>query len=190
VKELLFATNNPHKVKELRSIASGEYSFKSLREVGIEIDIPETSPTLRENAIQKVTFIHRQTGMDGIAEDTGLEVDALNGAPGVFTARFAGRKATADQNIELLLKKLEGNPDRTARFRTYIALILYDELHLFEGVCEGSIATERSGKGGFGYDPVFIPEGYHQTFAELPTDIKNRISHRAKAVRKLIEFLN
>lgn len=186
---LVFATNNPHKLREVRHILEGPWHIRSLDDCEIRCEIPETGDTLEANAIQKATFIRDRYGLDCFAEDTGLEVAALVGAPGVSTARYAGPDADAASNMRKLLQALEGSTDRSARFRTVIALCLHGEVHLFEGIVDGSIAQEQVGDGGFGYDPVFIPEGYERTFAQLPTEVKKSISHRARAIARLTDFL-
>ena len=178
---LVFATNNPHKAREVEQILGENFSVKTLRDIGCLEEIEETEPTLEGNALLKARYVKEKYGYDCFSEDTGLEVESLGGAPGVHTARYAGEERNPDANIALLLKNLEKKTNRRARFRTVIALIFNGEETLLEGVCEGRIATGRSGTGGFGYDPVFIPEGYGRTFAELGEDVKNQISHRARA---------
>jgi XTP/dITP diphosphohydrolase len=185
---LLFATNNPHKLQEVQLILEG-WHIQSLAECHISCEIPETGQTLEANAIEKATFIRDHYHLDCFAEDTGLEVEALDGAPGVYTARYAGALADATSNMLKLLHALEGARNRKARFRTVLALCLEGEVHLFEGIVDGTIAMQASGKGGFGYDPIFIPDGYKKTFAELPPEVKKAISHRARAVAKLTAFL-
>ena len=182
---LVFATNNPHKAREIEQILGPGYAVKTLRDIGCFEDIEETEPTLEGNALLKARYVKEKYGYDCFSEDTGLEVAALGGAPGVHTARYAGESRDPEANIALLLQNLEGKPDRSAQFRTIIALFRGDEQILLEGICPGGIALQKSGTGGFGYDPVFVPEGYEQTFAELGDDIKNRISHRAKATEQL-----
>lgn len=186
---LVFATNNPHKAKEVEQILGGNYRVKTLRDIGCLDDIAETEATLEGNALLKARYVKENFGYDCFSEDTGLEVDALGGEPGVHTARYAGEQRNAADNMSLLLRNLAGKDNRNARFRTVIALIFNGEESIVEGICEGRIATEQHGAGGFGYDPVFIPDGYEQTFAELGDDIKNRISHRARATKKLMELL-
>jgi len=186
---LVFATNNPHKAQEVEQILGGAYQVKTLRDIGCLEDIEETEDTLEGNALLKARHVKQRYGYDCFSEDTGLEVDALGGQPGVHTARYAGPQRSAEDNIQLLLSNLEGKPDRRARFRTIIALITDGQEILLEGICPGSIATEKRGTGGFGYDPVFIPEGYDQSFAELGEEVKNRISHRALATEKLVREL-
>ncbi len=186
---LVFATNNPHKAREVEQILGREFQVKTLRDIGCFEEIEETEPTLEGNALLKARYVKERYGYDCFSEDTGLEVEALEGAPGVHTARYAGEEKNPEANIALLLKNLEGRESRRARFRTVIALAMNGRELLLEGVCEGSIATGKRGSGGFGYDPVFIPDGYNQTFAELGDDVKNRISHRAKATEKLVALL-
>lgn len=186
---LVFATNNPHKAREVEQILGGEFQVKTLRDIGCLEEIEETEPTLEGNALLKARCVKERYGYDCFSEDTGLEVEALGGAPGVHTARYAGEEKNPEANIALLLKNLEGRGNRRARFRTVIALAMNGREWLLEGVCEGHIATEKRGAGGFGYDPVFIPDGFEQTFAELGDDVKNRISHRAKATKKLVALL-
>lgn len=195
MKKLVIATNNTHKLEEIRAILGNQIELLSLKDIHCEVDIPEDSDTLEGNAIQKAQYIYDNYGLDCFADDTGLEVDALNGAPGVFTARFGvmngyGTSHDADANTACLLGQLKNADNRKCRFRTAIALILNGETHLFEGIANGEITTEKRGDGGFGYDPVFAPEGYDgKTFAELGVNVKNQVSHRARAVAKLCEFL-
>lgn len=188
--KLIFATNNQHKADEIRSVLKGPVELITLKEAGIDIDIPEPYETLEENARTKSTTIYEMTGTDCFSEDTGLEVDALGGEPGVKSARYADEGRSFDANIEKLLAKLEGIEDRRARFRTVISLLINGQETLFEGVCEGRIITEKRGNNGFGYDPVFIPEGADLSFAEMDMAGKNRYSHRKKATEKLVAFLN
>lgn len=187
---LIMATNNEHKLREIRQILGDEYTVKGLAEIGCTEDIPETADTLEGNALQKARYVHEHYGVDCFADDTGLEVEALGGEPGVHSARYAdnGPGHDSEANIDKLLTKLSGIENRKARFRTIVALILNGETHLFEGEVRGTILNERQGKGGFGYDPVFMPEGFEQSFAQLG-DEKNVISHRARAVAKLTAFL-
>ncbi len=186
---IVIATNNPHKIKEIHEILDGAFEVKGLKEIGCTEELPETTGTIPGNAIQKAQHVFDLYGVDCFAEDTGLEIDALNGAPGVDTAHYAGPERDPLANMDLVLRQLSGKEDRSARFRTVIALIQGGELHTFEGIAEGRIAITRSGQDGFGYDPIFIPNGYEQTFAELSSDIKNAISHRGKAMKKLKAFL-
>jgi XTP/dITP diphosphohydrolase len=189
-RKLVFVTNNAHKLEEISSILGGKMELLSLKDIQCTADIPETADTLEGNAIQKAEYIHRHYGLDCFADDTGLEVEALDGAPGVYSARYAGEGHDSEANMQKLLHNLEGKDNRKARFRTAICLIMDEEQHLFEGICRGEIIKEKRGGAGFGYDPIFVPEGYTETFAELGNDIKNTISHRAKAVQMLCEFLN
>lgn len=187
--ELLFASNNSHKVTEINNILGNSFVLKGLKDAGITEDIPETAPTLEGNAMQKARYVHEKTGRDVFADDTGLEVESLNGMPGVNSARFAGENKDSDANIDKLLLMLKGKENRKARFRTVIALIIGGEEHLFEGIVEGTIISDRRGREGFGYDPIFVPEGRDITFAEMPLTEKNKISHRARAFEKLRAFL-
>ena len=186
---LIFATNNQHKVDEIKYIIGGQYHIISLAEADIVADIPEPYETLAENASGKSKFIHNLTHQNCFSEDTGLEVTALNGEPGVKSARYAGENKNFMANIARLLKNLEGKKARNAQFRTIISLILNEEEHLFEGVCTGVITEHPNGEGGFGYDAVFIPEGSDKTFAQMTMDEKNKYSHRRKATDQLIAFL-
>ena len=187
-QKLVFATNNAHKLEEAAAILGSGYEVLSLHEIGCNADIPETSDTFAGNAIQKARYVKEHFGYDCFADDSGLEVDALDGAPGVYSARYSGGGSEA--NMDKLLLNLAGENNRAAQFRTVIALLIGDDIRLFEGVVRGVIIEERRGEGGFGYDPIFMPEGYNHTFAELGNDIKNRISHRAKAVELLAQYLN
>lgn len=190
MKKLVFATNNPHKLEEIHAILGSKLEILSLADIGCDADIPETAETLEGNALIKAHYVYDNYKLDCFADDTGLEVDALHGLPGVHTARYAyPDRHDPEANMIKLLEALRENNDRNARFRTVIALIEKGKEHLFEGVVEGVIAREKSGTQGFGYDPVFIPEGNSKTFAELGEDIKNTISHRARAVQKLAEYL-
>ena len=188
-KKLVVATNNAHKLEEISAILGDEMELLSLKDINCHADIPETANTLEGNARQKAMYIYENYGMDCFADDTGLEVDALNGAPGVFSARYAGEGHDSEANMQKLLKELEGKENRNAQFRTAICLIMEGKEYLFEGIVKGEIITEKRGGAGFGYDPIFVPEGYEQTFAELGNDIKNTISHRARAVENLCTFL-
>jgi len=187
---LIFATNNTHKTDEIRALLPKEFSIVTLKEAGIEGDIPEPHDTLQDNAAEKARTIYALTHNNCFSDDTGLEVYALNNEPGVHSARYAGEERSFEQNIDKLLKKMENIQDRSARFRAVICLILNGEEHFFEGICEGSILTERKGVEGFGYDPVFIPDGSTHTFAEMDMQEKNRFSHRKKAADMLVTFLN
>lgn len=195
MKHIVFATNNQHKLQEIREILSPEFEIVSLKEIGCHEDIPETGNTLEENALQKARYVSERYHISCFADDTGLEVEALEGAPGVHSARYAeGTDHDSEANMTKLLRELEGKENRQARFRTVIALIELGEdetenVHLFEGIVEGHISTERQGTEGFGYDPIFVPEGYEKSFAALGETIKNHISHRARAVKKLAEYL-
>jgi XTP/dITP diphosphohydrolase len=188
-KKLVFATNNRHKLEEIRSILDISYPIVSLNEIGCSEDVPETADTLEGNALLKARHVKTHYGYDCFADDTGLEVKALNNAPGVYSARYAGELKDSKANMRKVLRELENQSDRSARFRTVIALILGDKEYLFEGIVEGELIEEPRGNAGFGYDPVFIPCGYTETFAEMGADVKNKISHRAKAVEKLKAFL-
>ena len=188
-KKLVVATNNAHKLEEISAILGDEMELLSLKDINYHADIPETANTLEGNARQKAMYIYENYGMDCFADDTGLEVDALNGAPGVFSARYAGDGHDSEANMQKLLKELKGKVNRKAQFRTAICLIMEGKEYLFEGIVKGEIIAEKRGGAGFGYDPIFVPEGYEQTFAELGNDIKNTISHRARAVEKLCNFL-
>ncbi len=190
MKKIIFATNNPHKLSEVRGLLGNMFEIISLKELEAEEDIPETGQTLKENASQKSHFIYERYGLDCFADDTGLEVDALDGAPGVYSARYAGENATYDENVEKLLFELKGERIRTARFKTVISLLIDGKEYFFEGRVEGVITNERKGHDGFGYDPVFLPDGFDETFAEMSSDQKNQISHRGRAVAKLVYFLN
>ena len=190
MKTLVFATNNLHKLEEVRDILGGSFRIASLKEIGCTDDIPETADTLEGNALQKASYVKDKFGYDCFADDTGLEVEALGGAPGVFSARYAGPGHDSEANMQKLLKELEGKTNRQAQFRTVVALILEGREYTFEGIVRGTILTERRGTAGFGYDPVFVPEGYAETFAEMGSEEKNRISHRARAVQKLADFLH
>lgn len=186
---LIFATHNEHKADEVRSVLNDSFRIITLREAGITEEIPEPHDTLEANATEKSSVIYQRTGKDCFSEDTGLEVEALNGAPGVYSARYAGRHGDAGANMNKLLKEMEGQANRKARFRTVISLLLNGQEHRFEGICAGHISTQPAGQAGFGYDPVFIPEGSRKTFAEMNREEKNRYSHRRKAMDKLIQFL-
>ncbi len=189
-RKLVFATNNAHKLEEVAAILGDQVELLSLNDIGCQTDIPETAETLEGNALLKSSYIYKNYHLDCFADDTGLEVETLNGAPGVYSARYAGGEGhDAQANMLKLLHELDGKENRKAQFRTAISLILDGKEYLFEGVIKGEIIKEKRGDSGFGYDPVFMPEGYDRTFAELGNDIKNQISHRALAVQKLCEFL-
>lgn len=202
MQKIVFATNNQHKLDEIRSILGEQFEIVSLRDIGCDVDIPETADTLEGNAMMKAQYIWDHYHMSVFADDTGLEVEALNGAPGVYSARYAGGEGhDSEANMQKLLRELTEKNNRRAQFRTVIALILkkdvcpcgctsIKEVHQFEGIVKGQITRERHGGEGFGYDPIFQPDGYDTTFAELGMDIKNHISHRARAVKKLADFLS
>lgn len=187
--KLVFATNNAHKLREVQQVVGENFEIVSLRECGITEDIPENEPTLEGNAFVKARYIHSRTGLDCFADDTGLEVDTLNGEPGVRSARYATDGHDDEANKRLLLERMEGKDNRAAQFRTALALILGGEEYLFEGIVRGCILHTQRGKGGFGYDPLFAPEDDERSFAEMSDEEKNAISHRGRAVRKLAEFL-
>ncbi len=189
MRKLIFATNNAHKLGEVQALLGDAFELVTLRQCGITEDIPETADTLEGNALQKARYVYDKTGLDCFADDTGLEVDALGGAPGVHSARYATDGHDFAANNRLLLKNLEGETDRTARFRTVIALIIDGVEYTFEGRVEGTIATAESGSEGFGYDPLFVPSGEIITFAQMSAEAKNAISHRGRAVAKLVNFL-
>lgn len=189
MKTLVFATNNQHKLDEVQAMIGNNFKLKSLKDFGCDADIPETGVTFEENASQKSRFIFENYQVDCFSDDSGLEVDALNGEPGVYSAHYSGSRDT-EVNMQLVLDKLGDNFNRTARFRCVISLILDGNEHLFEGSVEGTIAQKRSGTSGFGYDPIFIPDGYEQTFSEMSGEEKNKISHRGKAMAKLVQFLS
>lgn len=188
--KLIFATNNHHKVEEIRAVLPASFRIMTLKEAGIDIDIPEPHDTLEANAKEKAVTIYRMTGTNCFSEDTGLEVFALNGEPGVRSARYAGEEKSFQKNIDKLLANLEGKEDRRAQFRTVMCLIIDGREHYFEGISQGQIITEQRGSEGFGYDPVFVPDGEEKTFAEMNLAEKNRFSHRRKAVDRLVLFLN
>ncbi|GHT69140.1 non-canonical purine NTP pyrophosphatase [Bacteroidia bacterium] len=188
--ELIFATNNAHKLQEVSAILGNQVQLSTPAQHGINEDIPETQATLAGNALQKVRYIHQRLHKNCFADDTGLEVDYLNGAPGVYSARYAGEQKDMNANKHKLLHELQNAPLRTARFRTVIALVFNDAEYIFEGVVEGKIIENEVGSGGFGYDGLFIPDGFTQTFAQMSATEKNNISHRARAVQKLAQFFN
>jgi XTP/dITP diphosphohydrolase len=185
---LIFATHNDHKASEIKIMLPEWIEVKSLNDIGYLKEIPETGTTLEHNALQKAWHVFSKLGEDNFADDTGLEVDALMGAPGVYSSRYAGDGASFDDNIDLLLKNLEGEENRRARFRTVIYLIFFGKKWLFEGIVQGTITKERRGESGFGYDPVFLPDGYLKTFAEMTLEEKNNISHRGRALRKMLNY--
>ncbi|GMQ25800.1 non-canonical purine NTP diphosphatase [Algoriphagus sp. oki45] len=188
--KICFATNNKKKIEEVKAALGPKYTLVSLEEIGCNEELPETGDTLDANAFQKARYVKEHYGVDCFADDTGLEVEALHGAPGVYSGRFAGEPRGDERNIGLLLEKMSNHSNRKARFRTVIALILGEKEYAFEGVAEGEILDKKVGYGGFGYDPVFRPVGFEKTFAELTLEEKNQISHRGKAVKSLIEFLS
>ena len=191
IKKLVFATNNAHKLDEIRAILGDKIEVLSLKDINCDADIPETADTLEGNAALKAEYIYKNYGLDCFADDTGLEVEALGGAPGVYSARYAGGDGhDSEANMRKLLQELDGKQNRNAQFPTAICLIEKGEEHLFEGIVKGSIIEQKRGASGFGYDPVFMPEGYEETFAEMGNAEKNKISHRARAVEKLCEYLN
>ncbi|WP_167617038.1 non-canonical purine NTP diphosphatase [Maribellus sediminis] len=187
--DLVFATNNQHKLKELQAILGNEFHLLSLKDIGCDEDIPEEQPTLEGNASQKAFYIFDKYGYNCFADDTGLEIEALNGEPGVYSARYAGEEKSAEANMKKVLEKMAKINQRNARFRTVISLIINGEEKLFEGIVNGEILKEKRGNSGFGYDPVFLPEGKEQSFAEMDLAEKNKISHRGRAVQKLVEYL-
>ncbi len=187
--ELIFATNNTHKIREIQEILGSSFIIKSLKETGIDTEIPETCDTLEGNASQKARFIYGLSGMNCFADDTGLEIDALGGRPGVYSARYAGPQCSFDDNIEKVLQEMKGISDGRARFRCVISLILEGTEFTFEGTVSGIILQSRRGTSGFGYDPLFLPDGYQQSFAEMPPYLKNGISHRGRAATAMEHFL-
>ena len=187
--KLVFATHNEHKLNEVQRMLPKEITLLTLDEIGCFEDIPETSNTIEGNAIQKALYIKEKYGYDTFADDTGLEVAALDNAPGVYSARYAGEAKDDEANIDLLLANMKGKQERQAQFKTIFALCLGEDLHTFEGIVRGEITHERKGEGGFGYDAVFLPEGYTDTFAQMSADQKNSISHRGRALQKLSAFL-
>lgn len=188
--KIVFATNNAHKLSEVAQVVGDKFELVTLRECGITEDIPENEPTLEGNALAKARYVYARTGLNCFADDTGLEVDALGGEPGVRSARYATDGHDDEANKQLLLERLQGVENRAAQFRTAVALIIDGREYLFEGIVRGDIAHEENGEGGFGYDPLFFPEGGTKTFAEMSAEAKNEISHRGRAVRKLAEFLS
>lgn len=189
MEELVIATNNKHKVEEIQRVLGGKIKLISLKDLGCREEIPEDGTTLKENAYQKAKYVWDKYKKNCFADDTGLMVEALGGAPGVYSARYAGEHCSFDDNIDLLLENMEGKTNRNAYFATVICLIQDGEPVYFEGKCEGCILTERYGRGGFGYDPIFMPKGYGESFAEISMEEKNKISHRGKATEKLIKYL-
>lgn len=189
MKEIVFATNNQHKLRELQQILGNRFKLLSLVDIGCNEDIPEESPTIEENSMDKAVYVFEKYGKDCFADDTGLEVEALDGRPGVISARYAGEEKNMDKNIEKVLSELDGKTNWKARFKTVISLIINGERYQFEGIVNGTIIKDKRGENGFGYDPVFVPDGYDITFAEMDADEKNKISHRGRAVQKLVDFL-
>ena len=189
MKKLIFATNNQHKLGEIKNILSGKYEVFGLKDIGFAGDIPEIGTTLQENASIKSKFVFEKYKMDCFSDDTGLEIDALGGKPGVFSARYAGEDGNSEKNIKKVLSKMAGSSNRKARFKTVISLILNGKEYFFEGKVDGRIIFKKRGATGFGYDPIFIPDGYKRTFAEMDLATKNKISHRAMASAKLVQFL-
>ncbi|EGF51354.1 XTP/dITP diphosphohydrolase [Bacteroides clarus YIT 12056] len=189
-KKFVFATNNAHKLEEVTAILGNKIELLSMKDINCYADIPETADTLEGNALLKARYIFENYQLDCFADDTGLEVEALNGAPGVYSARYAGDAHNSEANMKKLLQDMEGIENRKAQFRTVFALIINGKEHLFEGIVKGEITKHRHGTSGFGYDPVFIPEGYTQTYAEMGNELKNKISHRALAANKLCNFLS
>lgn len=187
---LIFATNNQHKLQEIRQILKQKIQIKGLKDIGFQGEIPETNPTLEGNALQKARYIHERYHTNCMADDTGLEIEALNGKPGVYSARYAGENCSYEDNMQKVLLEMKGKTNRNAKFRTVIALILDNREYLFDGEISGIITTEKHGTKGFGYDPIFLPDGESLTFAELPPERKNEISHRGLATGKLVKFLN
>jgi XTP/dITP diphosphohydrolase len=188
--KLIFASNNKNKLNEIRLLLPNNIELLSLEDIGCNVDIPETADTIEGNAILKANYVTSNFGYNCFADDTGLEVEAINGEPGVYSARYAGEQKNADDNINLVLNKLEKKANRRAQFKTIIALNIGDKQHLFEGIVKGRIIEEKKGDKGFGYDPIFVADGYNRTFAELTLGEKAAISHRGLAVQKLIEFIN
>lgn len=188
--ELVFATNNKHKIEEVQHLLKKDVHLLSLEDIHCKEELPETGDTLQANASQKAKYVYGKFHVNCFADDTGLEIEALDGRPGVYSARYAGEEKSADKNIKKVLGELEGIKNRKAFFKTIISLIINDKEYLFEGIVKGTISNEIRGIKGFGYDPIFVPEGYDISFAEMPLEEKNKISHRARAVKKLAEFLN
>lgn len=188
--KIVFATNNLHKLEEIRKAVGNKHEIVSLKDIGFNEDIPETHDTLEGNAAEKAFHIYNKFQLNCFADDTGLEVDALNGEPGVYSARYAGDNPSFDDNMNKVLLNMEIETNRKAKFRTVISLIIDGKETQFEGICPGNIMTERYGKDGFGYDPIFMPDNFQETFAEMDMEVKNEISHRGLAVKKLITFLN
>jgi XTP/dITP diphosphohydrolase len=188
--KLVFATNNLNKIKEVQALMPKHITLLSLKDIGCFEELPETQNSIKGNAIQKAEYVKNKYGYDCFADDTGLEVHALNGEPGIYSARYAGEQRNANDNMNALLQNLKDISDRSAHFKTVIALEIKNEQHVFIGICEGEITTEKQGENGFGYDPVFKPNGYENTFAEMDLELKNTIGHRGKAVSQLVTFLS
>ncbi len=186
--EIVFATNNKHKLNEINDILGDKFVLKSLKDIGFSGDIPETNPTIIENASQKSHYIHDKYNVNVFADDTGFEIDALNGEPGVYSARYAGENCSFDDNVTKVLEKMKGKTNRKARFITVISLILEGKEYFFEGIVEGFVTEKRQGTNGFGYDPIFMPVGHNITYAEMSSELKNSISHRKLATQKLVDF--
>ncbi len=187
--KIVFATGNQNKVKEVQALMPGHITLLSLKDIDCNDDVPETQNTIEGNAIQKAEYIKTHFGYDCFADDTGLEIEALNGAPGVYSARYAGEQKNAEDNMQKVLSELKDKTDRTAQFKTVIALHLNGKLHTFTGICKGEITEKKHGEKGFGYDPIFKPKGHQQTFAEMDLKLKNNIGHRGKAITQLVDFL-
>ena len=187
--KIVFATNNLHKLEEIRKAVGDKHEIVSLKDIGFNEEIPETHDTLEGNASEKAFYIYNKYKLNCFADDTGLEIDALNGEPGVYSARYAGDNPSFNDNMEKVLKKMEGKTNRASKFRTVISLIIDGKETQFEGICSGQIMTERYGDEGFGYDPIFMPDGFNETFAEMDLSIKNKISHRGLATKQLTTFL-
>lgn len=189
MKKIVFATSNPNKIREVNEMLGDKFQIVGLKDIGCTEEVPETQETIEGNALQKARYVKEHYGVDCFSEDTGLEIDALGGAPGVYTARYGGPERSADKNMEKVQIELADKSNRGAQFKTVIALVLNGKEHVFPGIARGTMRKEKSGEGGFGYDPIFEPEGYDITFAEMDSTEKNKISHRGKAVRALIAFL-
>ncbi|MDX1652009.1 MAG: RdgB/HAM1 family non-canonical purine NTP pyrophosphatase [Brumimicrobium sp.] len=185
---LVFATHNEHKAEEIQSILPGYIEVKTLQDLGCYDEIPEEKPDFKGNALQKATYIHEKFGVNCFADDSGLEIDALNGEPGIYSARYAGPKRDSNDNMDLVLKRMQGKSDRKARFKTIIALIMDGKEYFFEGTIDGKIRDQKSGNNGFGYDPIFEPESCGKTFAEMSLEEKNSMSHRSRAIQKMAKF--
>jgi len=189
MKKIVFATSNPNKIKEVKELLNNQFEIIGLQDIGCHEDIPETQPTIEGNALQKARYVLDNYGVNCFAEDTGLEIESLNMEPGVYSARYAGKQRSSEDNMNLVLEKLKTQDNRKARFKTVVALIIDGEEFTFEGIVNGTIALEKTGEDGFGYDPIFLPEDQKISFAEMGSAEKNKISHRGRAIRKLIEWL-